>query len=151
VLHKTLGGAAPPVPYSGFAGGMGSLHQDPGPAGRRRYHTSVRSGVQEVDPLLLYGQLQESPPCAAWAPVEAHSLGRAEWAAEVGPSVAGVRAADERSGRHATWNDILEIRLRWFVLFFFLNWKEETYLEWNVAYHPIRCQWSKIREDRLPT
>jgi hypothetical protein len=38
-----------------------------------------------------------------------------------------------------------------FCCLYFLNWKEETYLEWNVAYHPIRCQWSKIREDRLPT
>jgi hypothetical protein len=119
VLHKTLGGAAPPVPYSGFVGAMGWLHQDPGPTGRRRYRTSVRSGGPEVGPLLVYDQLQESPPRAAWAPVEAHSLGYAEWAAEVGPSVAGARAADERLGRHATWNDVLEIRLRCFVQFFF--------------------------------
>jgi hypothetical protein len=131
-------------------GAMGWLHQDPGPVDRR-YRTFVRSGEQEVGPFLLYGQLQESP-CATRAPVEAHSLGYAVWAAEEGPSVASGRAADERLGRHATWNDVLEIRLRRFVLFFFfLNWKEETHLEWNVAYHPIRCQWSRIREDRLPT
>jgi hypothetical protein len=103
VLHKTLGGAAPPVPYSGFVGAMGWLHQDPGPTDRRRYRTSVRSGEQEeVGPLLLYGQLQESSPCAGRAPAEAHSLGYAEWAAEAGPLVGGVRAADGRSGRHAT-------------------------------------------------
>ena len=29
--------------------------------------------------------------------------------------------------------------------------EKKSYLEWNVAYHPIRCQWSRIREDRLPT
>jgi hypothetical protein len=98
---------------------MGWLHQDPGPTGRRRYRTSVRSGEQEVGPLLLYDQLRESPPCVAWAPVEAHSLGCAEWAAEVGPLAAGVRAADVRLGRHATWNDVLEIRLKCIVSFFF--------------------------------
>ena len=106
MLHKTLGGAALLVPYSGFVGETGWLHQDLGPAGKVRYRTSVRSGEQEVGPSLLHGQLQEGPPCAAWAPVAAHSLGNAEWAAEVGPLVAGVRAADERLGRHATWDDI---------------------------------------------
>ena len=98
MLHKTLGGAAPPVPYSGFVGVMGWLHQDLGPEDRRRYRTSVRSEEQEVGPLLLYGQLRGNPPCAARAPVEAHSPGHAEWAAEVGPSVAGVRAVDDRIG-----------------------------------------------------
>ncbi len=108
--HKTLGDAAPLGPYSGFVGAMGWLHQDPGPADKRRYRTSVRSGEQEVG--LPYVQLQEDPPCAGRAPVEAHSLGYAVWAVEVDPLVASVRAADERLGRHATWNDVLEIRLR---------------------------------------
>ena len=104
-LHKTLGGAAPPVPYSGFVGAMGWLHQDPGPTNRRRYRTTVRSGEQEVGvgPLLLYGQLQVVLPRAAWALVEAHSLGHAEWAVKVGPLFVRVRAADEHLGRHATW------------------------------------------------
>ncbi len=79
MLHNSLGGAAPPEPYSGFVGAMGSLHRDPGPT-NRRYRTSVRSEAQEVGPL-LYGQLQGSPPCAAWAPVRVHSLvGYVEWA-----------------------------------------------------------------------
>jgi hypothetical protein len=84
---------------------MGWLHQDPGPTDRR-YRTFVRSGEQEVGPLSVYGQLRGGPPYGARAPVEAHSLGYAEWAAEVGPSAVGVRAADERLGRHATWNDV---------------------------------------------
>ena len=107
---------------------MGSLHQDPGPVGRRRYRTSVRSGEQEVGPLLVYGQLREVPPYAARALVEAHSLDYAEWAAEVGPLVASVRAADERLGHHAIWNDVLEIRLRCFVsiLFYELEKKRLT-------------------------
>jgi hypothetical protein len=101
VLHKTLGGAALPVPYSGFVGAMGWPHQDPGLTDMR-YRTPVRSGEQEVGPLSVYGQLPEVPPYAARAPVEARSLGYAEWAVGVGPSVVGVRAADERLGRHAT-------------------------------------------------
>jgi hypothetical protein len=62
------------------------------------------------------------------------------------------RAADERLGRQAIWNVILKIRLRCFVVIslFILNREEKTYLEWNVAYHPIRCQWSRIRDERLP-
>ena len=117
-LHKTSGGAAPPVPCSGSVGAMGWLHQDPGPVDRR-YRMFVRSGEQGVGPFLLYGQLQESPPRATSAPVEAHSLGYAGWAAEEGPLAASGRAADGRLGRHAIWNDVLEIRLRRFVLFFF--------------------------------
>ena len=117
VLHKTLGDAAPPVPYSGFVGAMGWPHQDPGLTDMR-YRTSVRSGEQEVGPLSVYGQLQEGLPYATRALVKAHSLGYAEWGAGVGPSVAGVRAADERLGRHATWNDVLEIRLRCFSVIF---------------------------------
>jgi len=89
------------VPYSGFAGAMGWLHQDPGLT-NRRYRTSVRSGEQEVDLALACGQLQESPPCAARFPAEVHLLGHAEWATEAGPLVARVRGVDERLGRHAT-------------------------------------------------
>lgn len=135
--HKSLGGAAPPVPYLGFVGAMGWLHQGPG-LGDRRYRTSVRSGKQEAGPSSVYGQLQVDLPYGARAPVEAHSLGYAEWAAEEGPSVVAVRAADERLGRHATWNDVLEIRLGCFV-FIFLNWKERDLprMECRIPSHPV--------------
>jgi hypothetical protein len=105
VLHKSSGGAALPVPYSGFAGATVWLHQGPGPTDMKCRTFAVRNGEQG-DRLLLYGQLQESPRCEAQAPGGAHSvglLGYAEWAARVGPLVARVPGADERLGHHATW------------------------------------------------
>jgi hypothetical protein len=68
--------------------------------------------------------------------VEAHSLGYAEWAAEVGPLVARVRAADERSGRHAIWNDVLEIRLR-LSFFFELERRDLPRMECRIPSHPV--------------
>ena len=73
------GGAVPPAPCSGFVGGTEWLHQGPEQTDMK-CRTSVQSEEQGVGPL-SYDQLQESPPCAAWAPAEAHSLGHAEWAA----------------------------------------------------------------------
>jgi hypothetical protein len=121
------------VPCSGFVGAMGWLHQDPGPTDRRRYRTSVRSGEQEVGPLSVYGQLQGGPPYGVWAPVEAHSLGYAEWAAEVGPSVAGVRAADGRLGRHATWYDVY----CHFSILFELGRKDLPRMECRIPSHSV--------------
>jgi hypothetical protein len=94
---------------------------------------SVRSEEQEVGPL-PYDQLLESPPCEARALVGAHSLGHAEWAALVGPWVARVPGADERSGRHATLDDVLEIRLR---CFFHLDRKDLPRMECRIPSHPV--------------
>ena len=48
-MDGASGACVPLVPYSGFAGAMGWLHQDPGLT-NRRYCTSVQSGEQEVGP-----------------------------------------------------------------------------------------------------